>query len=124
MFYPLLRKLDPEELAQRLQTWLDTVTGRAEGPVQVWAVDRKVLRGSGHREGGRAWRVLYVLEQTAGMLKALGWIQEKQGEETRLVERLWALPDLEDTLLTLDAGDMERMDRTVATVVMAKKGGM
>jgi len=34
---------------------------------------------------------------------------------------LWTLPPLEDTLLTLDAGNM---DRGVATVVVAKKGDM
>jgi len=120
-FYHLLRKLDPDELAQRFQAWLQGMAVPAGEAVEVWAADGKTLRGSRRRDGRRAWRVLHVLEQTAGILKALGWVQEEQGEETRLVELLWTLPDLEDTLLTLDAGNM---DRTVATVVVAKKGGM
>ena len=120
-FYRLLRKLDPEVLAAALNAWLQEITGQRGALVEVWAVDGKALRGSRRRGKDRALRVLHVLVQTAGTLKALGWVQEGQGEETRLVELLWTLPSLEDTLLTLDAGNMHR---EVAAVVAAKKGAM
>ncbi len=84
-FYDLLRKLDPDMLAEVWNTWLQDVTGQEVEPVQVWAVDGKALRGSRRRGRGREWRVLHVLEQTAGKLKALGWVKERQGEESRLV---------------------------------------
>jgi len=86
-FSYLLRKLDPDMLAEVLNTWLQDVTGQEVEvePVQVWAVDGKALRGSRRRGRGREWRVLHVLEQTAGKLKALGWVKERQGEASRLV---------------------------------------
>lgn len=117
----MLHKLDPDILVEVLNTWLQEVTGQEVEPVQVWAVDGKALRKSRRRGRGREWRVLHVLEQAAGKLKALGWVKELQGEESRRVELLWTLPPLEDALLTLDAGNM---NRRVATAVVAKKEKM
>ncbi len=120
-FYRVVRQVDVEALGRVLQGWLQEVFGEAAPGLEIWAVDGKTLRGSQRKQGQAGWKVLHILEQTAGYLKDRVWVPEGAGEETALIRWLVEQPSLEGKILSLDGG---LMDRTVVTRVVAKKGGM
>ncbi len=72
-FYYLLRKLDPEAVAQALETWFYQVA--PQDRPEVWAVDGKTLRGS-RRRGKQAYQVVEILVQGAKEVRSLGWVPE------------------------------------------------
>ena len=120
-FYRVVRRVDAEALMRVLQEWFEEAFGEEAGPVALWHVDGKVLRGTRRHNGPAGWQVLHVLSQAAGYVKEVIDIPEGKGEETALVEWLVKQPSLEGKWLTLDAG---LMDRPVVQAVVAKKGGM
>ena len=120
-FYRVVRQVDAGALARVLQEGFQEVSGEAGPQRDIWAVDGKTLRGSHRKKGQPGWKVLHVFHQAAGYLKDWIWVPEGKGEETALIRWLVEQPSLEGKILTLDGG---LMDRTVATAVVAKKGGM
>jgi len=115
-FYYLLRKLDPDLVAQALETWFHSL--EPQDRKEVWAADGKALRGS-RRRGAKAYQVVEILVQGAKEVRALGWVPEGRGESPVLVEMLWRLP-VEGKVVTLDAGNMNRP----VTQVIVEKGGL
>ena len=50
-FYRVVRRVDAEALMRVLQEWLEDAFGEEAGPLALWHVDSKVLRGRGATTG-------------------------------------------------------------------------